>query len=639
MDHIDFVQRVEAYEQAYADRPGACRRSVALFSLLALLWVWGGLLLGLGLVAWSLLSWTSKGFRAEQIFGLFAGLALVLSVVRLTRSDGVEPSGIAVPPAECPRLFEALERIRQKNGGPRINQLFITEDYDLRMLQRPRLGGLQPAHNYLLLGLPLAMAIDRPRLIAMLAQEYSHLRRTPGWLGGAVYRARRRLQGLHDRLADRRQMTRLGWLNERFMRWYLPRWWAVSFVMARNDELVADRMAARLVSKQLMGDALSEVAVRGRWFREQFWTMHWSRARELPTPIGPFSLMAGVMNHSMDVNWVYQAWRQEYEAPAGYHSTRPGLRERLENLGVPPGLTPMSGSNSLAWLGKRSERWIERLDGRWCERHAADWKVYHQILKQTQLRVAELMPREPYLDADGLVELGWNLQLGAYRDDPLPFYKRALELAPEHPRAIAACASLHMGMDLEDQLQYLAQAFDHLPAMRPYWCRLALGVLDVLEADEYYEATIRRLRIDWEKRAELTALQQQKLREELQEQGLLHQALPHSALDKPWWHSEMAVLKLHLAHCPRLRRAWLLARPLRAVRGSHMLVLVLDRPGVHYQQNKKLEQQWRDFLERELLICKLMPGSIVHLDELGPDAGKRLGALQAALVFDGKPAA
>ena len=210
MDHIDFVQRVDAYEQAYADRPGAGRRAVALFSLLALVWVWGGLLLGLGLLAWAGVSWSGKGFRGEQIFGLFGGLALILSVLRLTRSDWVAPTGIAVPPAECPRLFEALERIRQKIGGPRIDQLVITEDYDLRMLQRSRLGGLQPAHNYLLLGLPLAMAIDRPRLIAMLAQEYSHLRRSPDWLGGAVYRARRRLQGLHDRLADRRQMTRLG---------------------------------------------------------------------------------------------------------------------------------------------------------------------------------------------------------------------------------------------------------------------------------------------------------------------------------------------------------------------------------------------------------------------------------------------
>ena len=633
MEHIDFVQRVDGYEQARADSPEGFGRHVFGLTMLAVAWVWGSLLLGLGLIAWAVLSFVNDGFQGLQIFGLFAGLALVLSVARLTRSDWREPDGIPVPQGECPRLYEALDRIRQKTGGPHIHQLVITEDYGARIVQQVRLGGLLPERNHLLLGLPLAMAIDRPRLIAVLAQEYSHLRHSQGWFAAAVYRARRRVQALHDRLADARQMTRLGWVTERFMRWYLPRWWAASFVVARQDELLADRMAARLVTKELMGDALSEVAVRGRWFREQFWTMHWSRARELESPIGPFSLMAGVMNHSMDVNWVYQAWKQEYQLPGGYHDTHPGLKDRLENLGVPPGLTPMSSSNSLSWLGKRSARWIELLDQRWCLRHASDWLAYRAILDDSHAKVSELMPREPYLEADGLVELGWNLQLREYRDDPLPFYKRALEQEPGNQRALAACASLHMGMDLEDQLQYLEQAFEAVPAMRPYWCHLANGVLDVLEADDFYEATIRRLRMDWAKRAEVAKELQFSLREERHDLGVLYQAKSYSELEKQLWQSEMDVLKHHLAHCPKLRRAWLLARPLRSVRGSYALVLVLDRPGVHYQEAKKLEKQWRDYLERELLVCKLMPGWIVHLDELGPEAYKQLPEIPAALVY------
>ncbi|MEG0114170.1 MAG: M48 family metallopeptidase [Comamonas sp.] len=636
MEHIDFVQRVDAYAQAAAKEPAAFGRHVFGMALLAGLWIWGGLLLGLVLLAWSVLSYVYLGFHGLQIFGFFAGLALLLSVLRLTRSDWVAPDGIAVPPTECPRLFEALERVRQKVGGPRIAQLVVTEDYGLRIAQQMRLGGLLPARHHLLLGLPLAMAIDRPRLVAMLAQEYSHLRRRQGWLQAAVFRARRRLQGLHDRLADARQMTHLGWANERFMRWYLPRWWAASFVMARQDEAVADRMAARWVSKPLMGEALSEVAVRGRWFREQFWTMHWLRARELASPMGPFSLMAGVMNHSMDVNWVYQGWKQEYYAPASYQDTPPGLRERLKGLDVPPGLTPMSSSNCLAWLGKRSERWIELLDQRWCLRHGHDWVAYRQILSVSAARVAALMPREPYLDADQLVELGWQLQSTAWQhqDAPLPIYQRALELEPGNARALAACASLHMGMDGEAQLQYLAQAFVQLSAMGAAWCRLASGVLDVLEDEDVHEASVRQWREDWRAREALARAQLQALRQEQLEQGSLLGARACTALAHPLWASELAVLQLHLQHCPRLRRAWLMARPLRALPGAYALVLVLDRPGVHYQDNKRLEQQWRGYLERELLLCKLMPLWLTHVDELGPTGLRQLAAMPWALLYD-----
>ncbi len=636
MEQIDFVQRVDAYTRAAASEPAVFRRHVFGMLLLVGLWIWGGLLLGLVLLAWSVLSFVYLGFHGLQIFGLFAGLALLLSVLRLTRSDWVAPEGIAVPAAECPRLFEALERVRQKVRGPRISQLVITEDYGLRIAQQMRLGGLLPARYHLLLGLPLAMAIDRPRLVALIAQEYSHLRRRQGWLQAAVYRARRRLQGLHERLADARQMTHLGWANERFMRWYLPRWWAASFVVARQDEAVADRMAARWVSKPLMGEALSEVAVRGRWFREQFWTMHWLRARELASPIGPFSLMAGVMNHSMDVNWVYQGWKQEYHAPASYQDTPPSLRERLRGLDVPPGLTPMSSSNCLAWLGKRSERWIELLDQRWCVRHGHDWVAYRQILSASAARVAALMPREPYLDADQLVELGWQLQSTAlqHQDAPLPIYQRALELEPGNARALAACASLHMGMDWEAQLQYLAQAFAQLPAMGAAWCQLASGVLDVLEDEDFDEASVRQLRSDWRAREALARTQLQALRDERLAQGSLLGARACTALPHPLWASELAALQLHLQHCPRLRRAWLLARPLRSLPGAYALVLVLDRPGVHYQDNKRLELQWRGYLERELLLCKLVPLWITHVEELGPTALRQLAAMPWGLVYD-----
>lgn len=636
MEQIDFVQRVDAYALAAANDPSRFDRRVFGMALLAGLWIWGGLLLGIGLLAWSVLSYVYQGFYGLQIFGFFAGLALLISVLRLTRSDWVVPDGIAVPAAECPRLFEALERVRQKVRGPRITHLVITEDYGLRIAQQMRLGGLLPARYHLLLGLPLAMAIDRPRLVALIAQEYSHLRRRQGWLQAAVYRARRRLQGLHERLADARQMTHLGWANERFMRWYLPRWWAASFVVARQDEVVADRMAARWVSKPLMGEALSEVAVRGRWFREQFWTMHWLRARELASPMGPFSLMAGVMNHSMDVNWVYQGWKQEYYAPAGYRGTPPSLRERLRGLDVPPGLTPMSSSNCLAWLGKRSERWIELLDQRWCVRHGHDWVAYRQILSTAAGRVEVLMPREPYLDADQLVELGWQLQSTAllHHDAPLPIYQRALELEPGNARALAACASLHMGMDGEAQLAYLAQAHACLPAMGAAWCRLASGVLDVLEDEEVLEASVRQLRDDWHARELQARAQLQALRQEQLELGSLLGARACTALPHPLWASELAVLQIHLQHCPRLRRAWLLARPLRALPGAYALVLVLDRPGVHYQENKRLEQQWRGYLERELLLCKLMPLWLTHVDELGPTALRQLAAMPWALWYD-----
>lgn len=634
VDRVKFEQRVDAYEQLRNDNPKKFHRLVVGFTLLALAWVWGGLLVGVALIAWAPLYAVQYGFQWWQVFAFLGGVAVLLGVQRLTRSDWSKPHGIAVPQAECARLFEALERIRQKTSGPRIHHLIITEDYGLQILQQTRLSGLLPARNYLLLGLPLAMAIDRPRLIAMLAQEYSHLRQRPQWFLAGVYRARRRLQGLYNRLADSRQMVRIGWLNERFTRWLLPRWWAASFVEARQDELLADSMAAKLVTMQLMGDSLSEVAVRGRWLREQFWQMHWARARDIPQPIGPFSLMEGVLNHSMDVNWVYQAWKQEYQALSGYSDTRPGLRERLDALQIPSGLTPVSSSNSLAWLGKRSARWIELLDDRWCRRFAHDWTAHRAVMQLVHSRVEALMPRAPYLQADHVVELGWYIKASEYRDDPLLFYQSALEESPHHVRALAGMACLPMDMDLEAKLPYLEQAFDAIPVMRSQWAAKARGVLDVVEADEHHEVAIRRWRMEWHKRETQALAQERQIYEDRLTNGWLHRAKSYAELPDPLWQSELDIIKLYLAQAKHFRRAWLLARPIEAVDGAFALVLVLDRPGLGYQENIVLQQQLHGYLVQELLACTLMPMWITNLDDLAPKSATQLEAIPAALVYE-----
>ncbi len=247
------------------------------------------------------------------------------------------------------------------------------------------------------------------------------------------------------------------------------------------------------------------------------------------------------------------------------------------------------------------------------------------------------MPYEPYLQADGLVELGWYMQASEYHDDPLPFYQRALELQADNKRAVTAIASWYVEMDPEAQLPYLAQAFDLVPAMRSQWCAMARGVLDVLDADEQYGGAHKRLRMDWAQREEMAERVRRDLHDEMQELGLLHQAKSYAELTDPLWESELAVIKLHLARAKRLRRAWLLARPLQSVRGSQALVLVLDRPGVGYQEAQQWEEQLYTYLARELLVCKLLPVMLVNVDELGDKASKvyaALGAIPAALLYD-----
>ena len=58
------------------------------------------------------------------------------------------------------------------------------------IVQRPRFGLFGGARNHLVIGMPLMMALDRQRFLAVLAHEYGHLRGDHGRFHAWVYRAR-----------------------------------------------------------------------------------------------------------------------------------------------------------------------------------------------------------------------------------------------------------------------------------------------------------------------------------------------------------------------------------------------------------------------------------------------------------------
>jgi Zn-dependent protease with chaperone function len=113
-----------------------------------------------------------------------------------------------------------------------------------------------------------------------------------------------------------------------FMRWYLPRFAARSFALARQDEYEADRIAGRLVGREVAAAALIEIDLRGTWMERHFWERHWSKAADHPVPVGPYRSLRKRLARMPEPAFANDALRQALKRLSNVDDTHPGLRDR-----------------------------------------------------------------------------------------------------------------------------------------------------------------------------------------------------------------------------------------------------------------------------------------------------------------------
>src|SRR5690606_34102830 len=146
------------------------------------------------------------------------------------------PEGRPVTPAEAPKLFSTLAKLRKQLGGPAIHHVLIDGRFNAAIMQRPRWGLFGRHTNYLILGLPYLLGVPPKEVLATIAHEYGHLCGNHGKLGAWVYRQRRTF----DALADKVQQGADGnWAlagMAALLRKCMPYYDAYTFVLSRQNE-------------------------------------------------------------------------------------------------------------------------------------------------------------------------------------------------------------------------------------------------------------------------------------------------------------------------------------------------------------------------------------------------------------------
>jgi Zn-dependent protease with chaperone function len=390
-----FSWLVTRLETRAANAPRAFRIKVFLISIAAYAVLAVSLLVIALLLAWSVAHARERGMmRVAVSIGALALMTLPVFWVTLRTllTRWPAPEGRVVTRAEAPVLFDLLDKMRTRLGGPPIHHVLLNEDYNACIVQRPRWGLVGPSVNYLVLGLPFMFGVGTSEMLAVIGHEYGHLCGNHGRASAWIYRQRLIFEQVAERIEASAGASIWHALMMKAIHAFAPYFYGYTFVLARQEEYEADRTGASVTSAQAAASGLIRSRLLGEWLHQDFWPTLYRQAdtRERPT-ILPYQSMATAFRMSHE-EWATSArLRSALQHESDVADTHPCLRARLEALGHQPALPqPLQRHAAAALLGSFGERLADEFDQAWWQAESKGWGDRHRHVTRSQARLREL---------------------------------------------------------------------------------------------------------------------------------------------------------------------------------------------------------------------------------------------------------
>jgi Zn-dependent protease with chaperone function len=189
------------------------------------------------------------------VFCVASAFAILRGIV--PRPDQFDPPGPIVTEREQPRLFAVIRGVSKATDQAMPEEVYLVPDVNAFVAQRGGVMGFG-SRRVMGIGLPLLESLTVPQFRAVIAHEFGHYRGGDTKLGPWVYKTRasiiRTLQSLarHSSLLQKPFI----WYGEAFSR--------LTLAISRQQEYVADELAARTTGAANLSQALTVLERSGK---------------------------------------------------------------------------------------------------------------------------------------------------------------------------------------------------------------------------------------------------------------------------------------------------------------------------------------------------------------------------------------
>ncbi|OCQ89811.1 Zn-dependent protease [Nostoc sp. MBR 210] len=382
------IQRLEIFA---SQQPNLYRFHVACLAVLGyayivmILAVTVALLLAIG---W--LMFNARSFSRGTIKGVIFLLAIAIILLRSLWVSCPPPTGLALRRKDSPSLFCLVDDITTKLKAPRFHHILLTTDFNATAVQRPRLGLFGWYQNYLVVGLPLMLALPPEQFRAVLVHELGHLSGNYHRFNAWIYRQRLiwyRIQAVLEQSSN----ESLWVVFHKFLQWYIPFFQAYSFELARLNEYEVDRYAVEITGVENTAKALMNRKVKIRFLENYFWSNIYHQVQtEVEPPKTSYTAMQTALTQGVPLREASIYLAQALAEKTNHTDTHPSLTDRLQALGFVPGIqeelsvaAPMLISAAQEYLGNAFENIRDNFSQAWCEKIATPWRQKYAEVQQS----------------------------------------------------------------------------------------------------------------------------------------------------------------------------------------------------------------------------------------------------------------
>lgn len=494
------------------------------------------------------------------IVALQLGIPLLLVFWCILRSFWIQfgpIQGIILNRKEVPGIYEKVEEIRKKVGGPSVDEIVLVPDFNAAIVQRPRLGLLGWHKNYLLLGMELLQTLPYDQFRAVLAHEMGHLSGNHGKLTCWIYGARSSWVQLLQQLQADQSFATL--LFRRFFSWFVPYFDAYTFVLARKQEYEADRFALLVEGAEAAARALINSRVKSSYTALRYWPALFKLAGASPTP--PNGAYTSIANSVHDLSEVdAQYWlRMALAADTDYSDTHPCLCERLSAIlkrdrqhcksyaeKVLTELLRPCVPAAKELFGDQLTRYLQELDTGWADSMSEQWRLRHEELLELkkELDVLEDKAGKGTLEEHEFAILAFRTVQVKDFATARPMFHQAFEKSPDSPELNFVYGDCLLEADDEECIRYLERAMELDPLRTVDCCQMIYGFLKSVNQGERAEQYLDKAEVGQtmilEAQAERSKVTEQ---DSYQEHGLTQE--------------EVSNLESQLANIQHLKKAYL----------------------------------------------------------------------------------
>jgi Zn-dependent protease with chaperone function len=396
------VRRVEPEARTH---PRRYRRKVAFIAVLGYLFI--AALVGVLVALAGVLVFLALKESALLLKFVIPIIALLLVIARSLRVEFKPPPGVVLKREHAARLFSMVDDVRGTLRAPRIHEIRVDAAPNAAVTQIPRVLGLLPSRNYLLLGLPYFAALTADELRAVVAHEVGHVSRSHGRFGAFVYRVRQRWVALLTSLESRESI----WTGtvRRFFAWYVPYFDAYTLPVLRAHEFEADDAAAQVAGKDAAAISLVKGVLAGMWLDQSYWPAFFRRAHsERRAPEAVLRPLLDAVATTFQHDEVEARYRQLVDQEPDPYSTHPTVAERLSHLGVEPEVALSRARMSTGeaaravYLREAEQEVLAEVERDLRPDVVRDWREVHEQAQRDKRDLAELEERTELSPDDAL---------------------------------------------------------------------------------------------------------------------------------------------------------------------------------------------------------------------------------------------